>query len=149
MYTSLAKQIRLLSCSRYTTHIKRLRHSKVNLTSNFSHSVNSQTANKLLLNEISRKSLLKTGIRSLGAWRHFSTSRNPSNGSDEDNPNAHNPEDDQGFGSQLPATVAVPEVWPHLPVIAINRNIVFPRFIKLIEVGFLWTIDHHSRFCFC
>lgn len=34
----------------------------------------------------------------------------------------------------LPATVAVPEVWPHVPVIAIRRNPVFPRFIKLIEV---------------
>lgn len=39
------------------------------------------------------------------------------------------------FSSQLPATVAVPEVWPQVPVIAINRNPVFPRFIKLIEVG--------------
>lgn len=38
------------------------------------------------------------------------------------------------FDNQLPATVAVPEVWPHLPVIAISRHIVFPRFIKLIEV---------------
>ncbi|KAL3278224.1 hypothetical protein HHI36_013563 [Cryptolaemus montrouzieri] len=36
--------------------------------------------------------------------------------------------------SQLPATVAVPEVWPHVPVIAINKHIVFPRFIKLIEL---------------
>ncbi|KAJ8985626.1 hypothetical protein NQ317_015121 [Molorchus minor] len=38
------------------------------------------------------------------------------------------------FQPQLPATVAVPEVWPHVPVIAISRNIVFPRFIKLIEL---------------
>lgn len=34
----------------------------------------------------------------------------------------------------LPATVVVPEVWPHVPLIAINRNPVFPRFIKLIEL---------------
>lgn len=44
------------------------------------------------------------------------------------------PGDHDEYNAQLPATVAVPEVWPHLPVIAINRNIVFPRFIKLIEV---------------
>lgn len=46
------------------------------------------------------------------------------------------------FSSQLPATVAVPEVWPQVPVIAINRNPVFPRFIKLIEVNvnFLYCI---------
>ena len=34
----------------------------------------------------------------------------------------------------LPATKTVPEVWPNVPVIAINRNPVFPRFIKIIEV---------------
>lgn len=35
---------------------------------------------------------------------------------------------------QLPATVAVPEVWPHLPLLAIRRNPVFPRFMKILEV---------------
>ncbi|XP_024081495.1 lon protease homolog, mitochondrial-like isoform X1 [Cimex lectularius] len=34
----------------------------------------------------------------------------------------------------LPASVVVPEVWPQVPLIAINRNPVFPRFIKLIEI---------------
>ncbi|XP_049871885.1 lon protease homolog, mitochondrial isoform X2 [Pectinophora gossypiella] len=43
--------------------------------------------------------------------------------------------------SQLPATVAVPEVWPQVPVIAINRNPVFPRFIKLIEISNPALID--------
>lgn len=28
----------------------------------------------------------------------------------------------------------MPEVWPNVPIIAINRNPVFPRFIKLIEI---------------
>ncbi|XP_031848707.1 lon protease homolog, mitochondrial isoform X2 [Nomia melanderi] len=37
--------------------------------------------------------------------------------------------------TSLPATVVVPEVWPHVPVIAVNRNPVFPRFIKLIEIS--------------
>lgn len=37
--------------------------------------------------------------------------------------------------SNLPATVAVPEVWPHLPVIAISGNPVFPRFMKIVEVS--------------
>lgn len=44
------------------------------------------------------------------------------------------PPEDEPYNPQLPATVAVPEVWPHVPVIAIGRNIVFPRFIKLIEL---------------
>ncbi|XP_071455183.1 lon protease homolog, mitochondrial isoform X2 [Hetaerina americana] len=34
----------------------------------------------------------------------------------------------------LPATVIVPEVWPNVPLIAVNRNPVFPRFIKMIEI---------------
>ncbi|XP_050665088.1 lon protease homolog, mitochondrial [Leptidea sinapis] len=45
------------------------------------------------------------------------------------------------FSSHLPATVAVPEVWPQVPVIAINRNPVFPRFIKLIEISNPALID--------
>lgn len=36
----------------------------------------------------------------------------------------------------LPATITVPEVWPHLPVIAVKRNPVFPRFMKIVEVSF-------------
>lgn len=36
---------------------------------------------------------------------------------------------------QLPATVAVPEVWPHVPLLATKRNPVFPRFMKILEVS--------------
>ncbi|KAL6425993.1 hypothetical protein ACFW04_008939 [Cataglyphis niger] len=45
------------------------------------------------------------------------------------------------FVGSLPATVVVPEVWPYVPVIAINRNPVFPRFIKLIEISNPILID--------
>ncbi|KAG7164684.1 lon protease homolog, mitochondrial-like [Homarus americanus] len=47
-------------------------------------------------------------------------------------------EDDGSEGPtvhNLPATMMVPDVWPSVPVIAISRNPVFPRFIKIIEVG--------------
>lgn len=37
--------------------------------------------------------------------------------------------------THLPATVAIPEVWPHLPCIATTRNPVFPRFMKILEVS--------------
>lgn len=50
------------------------------------------------------------------------------------------PAEEDTYNTQLPATVAVPEVWPHLPVIAVSRNIVFPRFIKLIEVSVVFFI---------
>ncbi|XP_011257250.1 lon protease homolog, mitochondrial isoform X2 [Camponotus floridanus] len=45
------------------------------------------------------------------------------------------------YAASLPATVVVPEVWPYVPVIAINRNPVFPRFIKLIEISNPILID--------
>lgn len=35
----------------------------------------------------------------------------------------------------LPSTTTVPEEWPMLPLIATGRNPVFPRFIKIIEIG--------------
>jgi Lon-like ATP-dependent protease len=38
-------------------------------------------------------------------------------------------------GSHALAPMTVPEVWPQVPVIAINRNPVFPRFIKIIEIS--------------
>ncbi|XP_032680827.1 lon protease homolog, mitochondrial isoform X2 [Odontomachus brunneus] len=52
--------------------------------------------------------------------------RNPPSDGDGDQP--------ADYPASLPATVVVPEVWPNVPVIAINRNPVFPRFIKLIEL---------------
>ncbi|KAF5283624.1 hypothetical protein FQA39_LY17273 [Lamprigera yunnana] len=68
---------------------------------------------------------------SVGFYRYFATK--DSSGSGDDQP----PEDGNynSHSSALPATVVVPEVWPHVPVIAVNRNIVFPRFIKLIELS--------------
>lgn len=57
------------------------------------------------------------------------------NKNDESDGEHQTHKDEEEFNTQLPATVAVPEVWPHVPVIAINRNIVFPRFIKLIELS--------------
>lgn len=66
-------------------------------------------------------------ISSIGC-RYFSAK------SPDDEPAQGPHQEEQNYNSQLPATVAVPEVWPHVPVIAINRNIVFPRFLKLIEV---------------
>lgn len=43
--------------------------------------------------------------------------------------------------NNLPATVAIPEVWPHLPLLATKRNPVFPRFMKILEVSNPMLID--------
>jgi hypothetical protein len=42
-----------------------------------------------------------------------------------------------GFG--VPATLTVPEIWPVVPVIAINKHPVFPKFIKIVV-----SIHRHS-----
>ncbi|XP_012261810.2 lon protease homolog, mitochondrial isoform X2 [Athalia rosae] len=71
--------------------------------------------------------------------REFSSSNKSG---DRDPPtNESEPELSEDFPTALPATVVVPEVWPQLPVIAINRNPVFPRFIKLIELSNPVLID--------
>ena len=43
------------------------------------------------------------------------------------------------------AAVTVPEEWPKVPVIAITRNPVFPRFIKIIEVSNPSLMAHIRR----
>ncbi|XP_017860725.1 PREDICTED: lon protease homolog, mitochondrial [Drosophila arizonae] len=42
---------------------------------------------------------------------------------------------DHRDSQQLPATVAVPDVWPHVPMLAMRRNPLFPRFMKIVEVS--------------
>ncbi|XP_017151580.1 lon protease homolog, mitochondrial-like [Drosophila miranda] len=37
--------------------------------------------------------------------------------------------------SNLPATVTVPDVWPHVPLLAMRKNPLFPRFMKIVEVS--------------
>ncbi|XP_016959493.3 lon protease homolog, mitochondrial isoform X1 [Drosophila biarmipes] len=55
--------------------------------------------------------------------------------SDEDLMDGHNPELMSDREAQLPATVAVPDVWPHVPLLAMRKNPLFPRFMKIVEVS--------------
>uniref|UniRef100_A0A182RJQ2 Lon protease homolog, mitochondrial n=1 Tax=Anopheles funestus TaxID=62324 RepID=A0A182RJQ2_ANOFN len=72
----------------------------------------------------------------LMASRNF-CSKNDSSSEDPVEP----PAESVNYTNQLPATVAIPEVWPHLPVIATKRNPVFPRFMKILEVTNPMLID--------
>ncbi|XP_050349891.1 lon protease homolog, mitochondrial isoform X2 [Nymphalis io] len=78
-------------------------------------------------------------MNSVCSRRQYSTGNK--NDPEEEEPIVDVKEETPLFSSQLPATVAVPEVWPQVPVIAINRNPVFPRFIKLIEISNPALID--------
>lgn len=71
--------------------------------------------------------------------RQFSQKAGSNNNDNDEPKNAEDPAaaDDYIVPQHLPATVVVPEVWPHVPLIAVNRNPLFPRFIKLIDVSIL------------
>jgi hypothetical protein len=68
----------------------------------------------------------------------FLHSRLYSTKNEEDEAAAIEPEVDNSatdfIHTHLPATVAIPEVYPYLPCIAVSRNPVFPRFMKILEV---------------
>ncbi|KAH8295730.1 hypothetical protein KR018_006215 [Drosophila ironensis] len=60
--------------------------------------------------------------------------------SDGDIASEHGPELMGDRDAQLPATVAVPDVWPHVPLLAMRKNPLFPRFMKIVEVTF-WSLS--------
>lgn len=68
--------------------------------------------------------------------RHFADSKHDSDDEIEEELVGETP-----VQTHLPATVAIPEVWPHLPLIATRRNPVFPRFMKILEVSDPALID--------
>ena len=65
-----------------------------------------------------------------------SSSSSGNDGGDSDGPSDSDqpvvPVYSKPMGALTPMTV--PEVWPILPVIAVSRNPVFPKFIKIVEV---------------
>ncbi|KAL6087577.1 hypothetical protein STEG23_011382 [Scotinomys teguina] len=77
----------------------------------------------------------------LGQWRGlWDTGSRGSGGSGGDETSEGGAEDGAAAGGgdgpvvTALAPMTVPDVFPHLPLIAITRNPVFPRFIKIVEV---------------
>ena len=52
---------------------------------------------------------------------------------------------DGGGSSSIPSTETVPEFWPDVPVIAVNRHPVFPKFIKIVELNDEKLVDTVRR----
>ncbi|KAL7642622.1 UNVERIFIED_CONTAM: hypothetical protein RMT77_007186 [Armadillidium vulgare] len=110
-----------------TIHCKSLQNQEVN----FSLGVNRY---------YSKSFFLQAFQTNLSSQRFFST--NGSSKDDEDDSGYEDYADyaaesgnQPGYFQSLPATMTIPEIWPKVPVIAINRNPVFPKFLKLIEVS--------------
>lgn len=89
-----------------------------------------------LAGPLTRRLEVRTASQFVSSRRTFCSKRDP----EEDDGPLVEPEP-VPFTNQLPATVAIPEVWPHLPVIAAKRNPVFPRFMKILEVTNPMMID--------
>ena len=79
---------------------------------------------------------------SSGSGDEFSSSSSSSDGDEGEGGGSEDgsPVPDVTVGGDLPPSMValspmtVPEVWPRVPVIAVRRHPLFPRFIKMIEV---------------
>jgi len=79
---------------------------------------------------------------SSGTGDEFSSSSSASDGGEDEGSGGEDgsPVPDVTVGGDLPPSMValspmtVPEVWPQVPVIAVRRHPLFPRFIKMIEV---------------
>ncbi|XP_036898542.1 lon protease homolog, mitochondrial [Sturnira hondurensis] len=76
------------------------------------------------------------GSSSDGSGGAFSGGEDPPEGGAEDGAAGAGGSSGSGEGPIITALtpMTIPDVFPHLPLIAVTRNPVFPRFIKIIEV---------------
>lgn len=78
----------------------------------------------------------------------MSKSSNNDNGSEDGKGSvnkeaAESKEEEEDFeigASQALSPVTVPDKFPNIPVLAIGRNPLFPRFVKMLEVRTAWSI---------
>lgn len=75
----------------------------------------------------------------VGQWRGLWDSGSRGGGGGHETPEGGAEDGAAASGGDSPVVTAlapmtVPDVFPHLPLIAITRNPVFPRFIKIVEV---------------
>ncbi|TRY70148.1 hypothetical protein TCAL_08724 [Tigriopus californicus] len=68
-------------------------------------------------------------------FRGFSSASSSGNDDGAGDPISSLGDDTPQASSNVPATQTIPDVWPNLPVIAINKHPVFPKFVKIIEVS--------------
>lgn len=118
---SIINKTRCITCSNFSTvHItnRNIASHSTFLTKNICYRVHQNTNQFMKINAL-------INVRPFGS-KGESDADNNSSGADDI--------DSVDYQSQLPATVAIPEVWPNLPVIATKRNPIFPRFMKILEV---------------
>uniref|UniRef100_A0A1X7TQM7 Lon N-terminal domain-containing protein n=1 Tax=Amphimedon queenslandica TaxID=400682 RepID=A0A1X7TQM7_AMPQE len=91
--------------------------------------------NQLLTSRLSH--LLNKGVRTLHTGYIYSSSSESSDGSDDPKTNDDEgslDEVDLGSLSRAIATISIPDTLPEVPLLVLNRNPMFPRFVKMVEV---------------
>ena len=82
------------------------------------------------------RSTTRWGYFTVGNTRLLSTQRNSEPPGEDDGKSTRNSSSrDNSVQNLAPATQVVPDVWPHLPLIAVSRSPIFPRFITQLEVS--------------
>ena len=68
----------------------------------------------------------------------YNSSSNDDHEGDKESNNTDEEEEDANLGALAPITI--PDVLPEIPVLAVSRNPLFPRFVKMVEVSIyqLW-----------
>lgn len=68
----------------------------------------------------------------------YNSSSNDDHEGDKESNNVDEEEEDANLGALAPITI--PDVLPEIPVLAVSRNPLFPRFVKMVEVSIyqLW-----------
>lgn len=96
------------------------------------------TTQSSIVSSSHRSFLTKPNSSSFLSIRHFSSSVNDDNPEDEGGETTEMPQPPPVTGGPLNSSalspINIPEYFPIVPVIAINRNPVFPKFVKLIEI---------------
>uniref|UniRef100_A0A1X7TR28 Lon N-terminal domain-containing protein n=1 Tax=Amphimedon queenslandica TaxID=400682 RepID=A0A1X7TR28_AMPQE len=90
--------------------------------------------NQLLTSRLSH--LLNKGVRTLHTGYIYSSSSESSDGSDDPKTNDDEgslDEVDLGSLSRAIATISIPDTLPEVPLLVLNRNPMFPRFVKMVE----------------
>lgn len=132
----------------YSRNLSRLRCSTKFRTMTISSRINASTLNFYIKNQKMKKGGYGIGAPNNFLFAQYSSTSDQSsgqNGDDDDDPSIR--EEITSNGKDQPVTIfsessssgalsttTVPDRFPHVPLLAVNRNPVFPRFIKMIEV---------------
>lgn len=157
MSSAPATVIRLLSNTDRRGSVLKLLNSRLSsacLRTNISHNClrNSSISSAFSFNDsLKGQNFYKIQAASFSSQKKDDDPNNASSSSSDDGGDSDAPEPalqtyptSQQMGALT--TMTVPEIWPTVPLIAVSRNPVFPKFIKIIEVSHCLLLSYNDWF---